>query len=112
MKIETFLTLTEEMVGNFEAVFGKQMSLPPTFPMTFYRYIEVPWTYADAPIHRKQSCVCHRKLSVGERYRCVVSLDQELKKGKYTFYTQSLIGYDMKGNECFRCVSDLVAQLP
>lgn len=112
MKIETVVTLTEEMVQEFEAVFGKQLSLPPTFPMIFYRYMEVPWTYAAAPIHRKQSCVCHRELLVGETYRCVVSLDQELQKGKYTFYMQSLVGYDRKGNECFRCVSDLVAQLP
>lgn len=108
----TVVTISEEMVQNFEVVFGKQTSLPPTFPMIFYRYIEIPWDYKAAPIHRKQTCVCHKELSVGESYQCVVNLDHEMQKGKYTFYTQSLIGYTLEGSECFRCVSELVVQLP
>ena len=28
------------MVRNYEAIFGKQTSLPPTFPMIFYRISE------------------------------------------------------------------------
>ncbi|WP_445492708.1 hypothetical protein [Niallia sp. 03133] len=109
---ETFVTITEEMVQNYEAIFGKQKKLPPTFPMIFYRYIKVPWSFKSAPIHRKQSCVCSKELSIGGKYRCVVTLDQEKKKGKYMFYTQSLFGYNLEGSECFRCVSELVIQLP
>ena len=41
----------------------------------------------------------------------MVTLDQEMQKGKYTFYTQSLIGYNMEGSECFRCVSELVVHI-
>ena len=85
----TLVTITEEMVQNYEAIFGKQHRLPPTFPMLFYRYIQVPWDYKAAPIHRKQTCVCHRELSIGESYQCVVTLDQARQKGTYMFYTQS-----------------------
>ncbi|MGP7817929.1 hypothetical protein [Niallia sp. 01092] len=113
MKTEaTYVTITEEMVHNYEAIFGKQKKLPPTFPMIFYRYIKVQWNYKGAPIHRKQTCVCSKELSIGETYQCVISLDQEKKKGNYTFYTQSLVGYNSEGSECFRCVSELVVHLP
>ena len=108
----TLVTITEEMVQHYETIFGKQNRLPPTFPMIFYRFINIPWDYKSAPIHRKQTCVCTKELSIGETYRCVVTLDQETPKEKYTFYTQSLIGYNLEGSECFRCVSELVVRLP
>ncbi|MGE8080132.1 hypothetical protein [Peribacillus loiseleuriae] len=109
MKTEkTLVTITEEMVLNYEVIFGKQNKLPLTFPMIFYRYINVPWDYKTAPIHRKQTCVCHSELSIGESYHCVVTLDQVKQKGKYMFYIQSLVGYNLEGSECFRCVSELV----
>lgn len=110
--VVTLITLTEELVQEHEAIFGKQLSLPPTFPMVFYRYIKIPWSFKAAPIHRKQMCVCHKELVIGESYQCVVTIDQEVQKGKYTFYTQSLLGYDLEGRECFQCVSNLVVQLP
>jgi hypothetical protein len=102
------VTITKEMVQGFEEIFGKQTKLPPTFPMLFYQYINVPWQYAAAPIHRKQICTCSKELSIGDCFRCTVTLDKEIKKGKYTFYTQTLIGYDLEGSECFQCVSELV----
>lgn len=111
-KVTTIVTITEEMVQNYEAIVGKQNRLPPTFPMIFYRYIKVPWEFKAAPIHRKQTCECFKELFSGESYRCVVTLDQEIQKGKYMFYTQSLVGYNIEGSECFRCVSELVVRLP
>lgn len=106
------VTISEEMLQDYEAIFGKQTRIPPTFPSVFYREIEVPWHYPGAPIHRKQSCTCSVELSIGESYRCVVRLDQERQKGNYLFYTQSLIGYDRKGRECFQCVSEIVVHSP
>ncbi|RDW19714.1 hypothetical protein [Oceanobacillus chungangensis] len=106
------VTLTEEMVVNYEKIFGKQKSLPPSFPMLFYQFIPLPWEYGGAPIHRKQLCFCQKKLVIGETYRCEVTLDRKVKRGKNSFYTQSLIGYDYMGEECFRCVSELAIRLP
>lgn len=102
------MTLTEEMIQQFTVVFGKQYHLPPTFPMIFYRYIEVPWEDPAAPILRKQKCTCSQGLVVGETYQCQVTVEQERQKGNTIFYTQSLTGYDEQGKECFRCVSELV----
>lgn len=108
MKAEdVIVTITKEMIQGFEKIFGKQPQLPPTFPMLFYQYIHVPWQYEGALIHRKQTCTCLKSLSVGDRFRCTVTRDKEIRKGKYTFYTQTLVGYDLEGSECFRCVSDL-----
>jgi hypothetical protein len=113
MKAEdVIVTITKEMIQGYEKIFGKQKQLPPTFPMLFYQFIHVPWQYEAAPIHRKQTCTCLKTLSVGDRYRCTVTLDKTLSKGKYTFYTQTLVGYDLEGSECFRCVSDLAVRLP
>lgn len=110
--VTAYITITEKMLQDYEAIFGKQVRIPPTFPSIFYREIEVPWHYEGAPIHRKQSCTCSVELSVGERYRCVLTLDQKRQKGNYLFYTQSLTGYDRKGSECFQCVSEFVVHLP
>lgn len=104
------ITITEEMVEDFFTVFGKQKRLPPTFPMIFYRFIPVPWSFKAAPIHRKQKCTCPDELSVGKSYRCIAFLEEEYQKGNYTFYTQTLKGYDSDGRECFRCVSELVVR--
>lgn len=106
--VTAVVTITEKMLQDYEAIFGKQVRIPPTFPMLFYREIEVPWHYEGAPIHRKQSSACYVELEVGERYRCVMMLDQKRQKGDYLFFIQSLIGYDMKGRECFQCVSEFV----
>lgn len=105
------VTLTEELVKNYENLFGEHKSLPPSFPMLFYQYIRVPWEYEGAPIHRKQKCSCEKGLVVGETYHCEVLLDRKVKRGGHTFYTQSLVGYDEQGEECFRCVSDLIVRL-
>ncbi|WP_163536422.1 hypothetical protein [Gracilibacillus sp. YIM 98692] len=105
------ITITEEMVDRYEGIFGQQNHLPPTFPMIFYQFIDIPWEYEAVPIHRKQSCVCQRKLLIGESYVCEVTLDRKVKRGKNTFYKQSLVGFDSKGRECFRCVSELAVRL-
>ena len=106
------VTLTEEMVEKYEMIFGKHKSLPPSFPMIFYQFINVPWEYEGAPIHRKQKSFCQKELVIGEIYRCEVTLDRKVKRGNNLFYTQSLVGYDEKGEECFRCVSEFVVRLP
>ena len=106
------VTLTKEMVENYEIIFGKHKSLPPSFPMIFYQFINVPWEYEGAPIHRKQKCYCPKELVCGQTYHCEVILDRKVIRGKNLFYTQSLVGYDEKGEECFRCVSELVVRLP
>ena len=41
-----------------------------------------------------------------------MTLDQKRQKGDYLFYIQSLVGYDMKGRECFQCVSEFVVHSP
>ncbi len=110
--VTAVVTITEKMLQDYEAIFGKQVRIPPTFPCVFYREIEVPWHYEGAPIHRKQSSACYVELEIGERYRCVVTLDQKRQKGDYLFFIQSLIGYDMKGRECFQCVSEFVVHSP
>ena len=86
----TLVTITEEMVQNYEAIFGKQHRLPPTFPMLFYRYIHVPWDYKELPIHRKQTCVCHQgtfyrgKLSV-----CCYTGSSQAKRNVYVLHAIS-----------------------
>lgn len=104
------VTITEKMVESYEAIFGKQNQLPPTFPMLFYKYIEMPWEYEAEPIHRKQKCVCYSQLMIGESYECEVLLDRKVRRGMNTFYTQTLVGFDLGGKERFRCVSELVVR--
>lgn len=104
------MTITEEMVESYEMIFGKQNQLPPTFPMLFYKYIEIPWEYEAEAIHRKQKCVCYSQLMVGESYECEVLLESKVKRGMNTFYTQTLVGFDLAGKESFRCVSKLVVR--
>ncbi|MFC2949355.1 hypothetical protein [Virgibacillus sediminis] len=106
------ITITEEMVREFERIFGRQSKLPPTFPMIFYQYIDIPWRDPTTPILRKQYCTATRELVVGETYHCQVSLEYERQKGTKLFYNQVLTGYDERGEECFRCLSELAANLP
>ncbi|WML55146.1 hypothetical protein RCG17_11475 [Neobacillus sp. PS3-12] len=81
MKTEdVIVTITKEMIQGYERIFGKQ------------------------------TCTCLKTLSVGDRFRCTVTLDKKISKGIYTFYTQTLVGYDLEGSECFRCVSDITAR--
>lgn len=112
MKSEmTKIQITEEMAAEYEAVFGKQKQLPPTFPMLFYQFFQLPWEYEAPPIHRKQSCSLNEELVIGKVYHCEVTLDSRVKRRTNIFYTQSLTGFDASGKECFRCTSELVVQL-
>ncbi|WP_085992274.1 hypothetical protein [Oceanobacillus senegalensis] len=112
MKSESVaVTLTQEILDHYENIFGKQKSLPLSFPMLFYQFIKVPWEYGGAPIHRKQKCYRKKDLKVGETYYCEVELVRKVGRDKHTFYTQSLVGYDEIGEVCFRCVSELIVQL-
>lgn len=104
------ITITEEMVQDFEKIFGKQSQLSPTLPMIFYKYLRVPWGYENNPIHRKQKCVYQQPIQVGNSYDCHVVLDRQVRKGEHMFYTESLLGYDENGEECFRCISEVIAR--
>lgn len=113
MKTEvTPVTLTKKMVEEFEAIIGPQHKLPPTFPMIFYRYIEIPWTSSTPPVLRKQYGTMTKELVVGETYRCQVVLEKERKKRDHTFYTQCLYVYDQNEEVCTNCVSVLVTNSP
>lgn len=104
------ITITEEMVQDYEKIFGKQIRLSPTFPMIFYKYIPIPWKYENNPIHRKQKCMYQNPLQLGHTYECHVVLDRKMKRGNHIFYTESLLGYDENGEECFRCISEVVVR--
>lgn len=109
---KTAISLTKEMIDEFEVVFGKQYTFPPTLPMIFYRYMEVAWEPSSPPILRDQHCACTKELVVGETYLCQVELDNLKQMHGCFFYTQSLFVYDKQGEVCCRCVSKLVTHSP
>ncbi|KKB44760.1 hypothetical protein [Bacillus thermotolerans] len=111
-QIEGYVTVTKDMIQDYEELFGTQSALSPAFPMTFYRELSVPWTFDASPVHRKQSCRCYEAITCGQTYRCVATLEHRMKKGAYAFYTQTLTGYTPNGKEGFQCVSELVVPLP
>lgn len=106
------VTITKEMVQDFEWIFGKQHTLPPVFPMIFYRYIDIPWQTPSPPILRKQHCTSTKELSIGETYYCQVMQEVEGERRNHMFYTESLFVYDDHGKECSRCVSLLLTRSP
>lgn len=103
------VTITKEMVEEFESLFGRQPALPPIFPMIFYRYIEIPWQF-PSPILRKHHCTKYKELSVGETYDCQVKREVEKQRGNTMFYTETLLVHDKHGEECVRCVSFLLTR--
>ncbi|MDQ0351710.1 hypothetical protein J2R98_001527 [Alkalibacillus filiformis] len=106
------VTITNNMIHDFEQIFGKQDTLSPVFPMIFYRYIEVPWETPSPPVLRKQHGTCTKELTVGKTYHCQVVLEAEKQRRNNVFYTQCLYVYDEHGEECVRCVSELVTSSP
>ncbi|UOQ50416.1 hypothetical protein MUN88_10350 [Gracilibacillus caseinilyticus] len=102
------VSITKEMVEEFESLFGKQLALPPTFPMIFYRYMDIPWQPQSPPILRKHHGTKNKELSVGETYQCQVKLEVKKQRRNTIFYTETLLVNDEHGEECARCVSYLL----
>lgn len=83
--------------------------IPPTMPMTLYKSFEIPWTLQAPVILRKQQCINHTKMYIGEVYTGFISLsDVKVKKG-HTFSKQTLFLYNEEGYLCFSGISQIVS---
>lgn len=101
------ITVTSEMVQQFENIFGEQKQLPPTFPMIFYPYFTIHWQLTTPPVLRKQYCTSTTPIEVGNTYECQLNLEVKRSNRNVTFYTETLVVYDQDGKECAKCVSHL-----
>ncbi|NIK27482.1 hypothetical protein FHS45_000573 [Thalassobacillus devorans] len=106
------ITITKKMVQEYEEIFGEQSTLPPTFAMIFYRFIELPWRTTSPAILRKQYGTCEKELDIDETYQCQVILKVNKQRSNHVFYTQSLYLYDQHEEVCSKCVSELVTKSP
>ena len=101
------IKITDKTVQDFEAIFGKQKALPPTFPMVFYQFMDLPWQTESGAVLRKQACQLSQPIVQGQRYYCQIVLNIKRERKHYTLYSETLYLYDMDGKECAKCVSNL-----
>lgn len=87
----------------------KTIPIPPTMPMIVYKQIETPWKLLHPIIHRKQQCVYHQVMYIDQYYKGIITLEEQIKRQKYTFIKQTLHIHDNNGILCFTGTSHLIA---
>ncbi|NYF23181.1 MaoC family dehydratase N-terminal domain-containing protein [Sporosarcina sp. JAI121] len=108
-----------QVLGDLNPVYDSEESaqqlgfrtipVPPAMPMTLYKSFEIPWMLQAPVILRKQQCINHRKMYIGEIYTGFISLsDVKVRKG-HTFSKQTLFLYNHEGDLCFSGISQLVS---
>ncbi|HJF30820.1 MAG TPA: MaoC family dehydratase N-terminal domain-containing protein [Sporosarcina psychrophila] len=107
------------MLGDLNPVYDSKESarklgfrtipVPPAMPMNLYKLFEIPWMLQAPVILRKQQCINHQRMYIGETYTGFISLtDVKVRKG-HTFSKQTLFLYNAEGDLCFSGISHLVA---
>ncbi|SDM75052.1 N-terminal half of MaoC dehydratase [Fictibacillus solisalsi] len=114
-KVQEFVQLTGERNPIYQSIdkakeYGfKTIPLPPAMPNIVYQWIEIPWKLEHPVILRKQNCVLHQRMFIGERYRAVVKVTDQNKRQHHFFVQQTLCIYNRDGQLCFEGISDLIA---
>ncbi|MDR4949809.1 FAS1-like dehydratase domain-containing protein [Neobacillus cucumis] len=119
------IIFTKEDVQSFVQLIGEQnliyqspkgakdddsepIPLPPTMPMMAYKWLETPLELQQPMIHRKQKCIQHQRMYIGEIYRAIVEVTNPFQRQNLTFIKQTLYLYRNDGQLCFEGVSDLI----
>lgn len=101
MKVLSDLNPIYQSVEGAKSFGFKTIPLPPTMPLIAYKLLNLPWQLADPILHRKQECLYHQTMYIGETYRAHINLTEHTERKGFCLVKQSLVIVDEHGKLCF-----------